>query len=365
MAPLTDRYRPLTSFSQKVRFLIDIQITIFDKFRDRLHASLVTYLTMTSSIARTVQGVTKEEQARLQGLGGLESLCRVYGSAEYLEKKMQDWNDDVFFIELYDEIQFRIRKNVGSGMKLAGDMSVQDVAERTSSAIASEEESGALFDETAGHYRRLRIRAESLVQDMLIHNIRESLRPYSRINPWSSLASDLVGSSSLAVTAELDNTIQQLSSYLSFLYKVLAEAPLRRISRQVLLSVQSFLWDNVLMRNNFSAAGAAQFARDLLGIWQISDKYVGIGQGELGMKKLSEALSLLTIPATAELDETTSDAEVHNQEEVPAKLGIWQVEERIFRSNESAREVLEELGLEVLTESEARNVLERRIELGN
>ena len=98
---ITDRYRPLSSFSQKLRFLIDIQIAIFDKFHARLHGSLEAYLTITSSIARTVQGVSKEDQAQLQGIGGLERLCRVYGSAEYLEKKMQDWSDDVFFLELW------------------------------------------------------------------------------------------------------------------------------------------------------------------------------------------------------------------------------------------------------------------------
>ncbi len=50
---------------------------------------------MTSSIARTVQGVSKEDQASLQGVRGLDRLCRVYGSAEYLEKAMSDWSDDV------------------------------------------------------------------------------------------------------------------------------------------------------------------------------------------------------------------------------------------------------------------------------
>ena len=90
-----DRYRPLFSFSQRLRFLIDIQIAIFDKFHDRLQSGLEAYLTLTSSIARTMQGISKEDQANVEGMGGLERLCRVYGSAEYLEKKMRDWSDDV------------------------------------------------------------------------------------------------------------------------------------------------------------------------------------------------------------------------------------------------------------------------------
>lgn len=332
--------------------MIDIQITIFDRFHNRLVDSLEAYLTRTSSIARTVQGVSREAQAELQGLGGLEHLCRVYGSAEYLEKKMRDWSDDVFFLELWDELQDRTRKNTGE--KLAGPMTVEAVAERTSSAVGSDEDTGALFDETAGNYRRLRVRSEGMVQDMLIDSINATLRPYKRINPWSSLSSE--PTSSLALTAELDGTVQQLNEYLSFLSKVLAQAPLRRIVRQVALVIQAFLWDYVLMRYTFSTSGIAQFRRDVEAIWETIDRWLGERHGEMGMRKLREAFVLLGLPVR------DGKSEADGEESVG--LGLWEVEKRVFRSNESGREVLDEMGLEVLTESEARHVLERRIDLG-
>ncbi|KAM0798690.1 TIP-1 family-domain-containing protein [Usnea florida] len=348
---ITDRYRQLTSFPQKLRFLIDIQITIFDRFHSRFHDSLEAYLARTSSIARTVQGVSREAQADLQGLGGLERLCRIYGSAEFLEKKMRDWSDDVFFLDLWAELQDRARQSTGEN--LAGTMSVEDVAERTSSTVGSEEDTGALFDETAGAYRRLRIRTESVIQDMLTHSLRETLRPYGRINPWSSLSEG--SSSSLSLTAELDATVQQINDYLSFLSKVLAQVPLRRILRQVALALQSFLWDHVLMRYNFSTNGIAQFQRDIEIIWETMDRWLGEGQGEIGMLRLKESLVLLGLPVKSEESEENRDEDVG--------LGLWEVEKRVFRSNESGREVLDELGLEMLSESEARHVLERRIEL--
>lgn len=355
---ITDRYRPLTSFSQKLRFLIDIQIAIFDQFHDRLQSALEAYLTVTSALARAVQGVSKEEHAQLQGLGGLERLCRVYGSADYLEKKMRDWSDDVFFLELWDELQFRARSR--SGRTVAKDMTVEDVAGRTSSVVGSEDDSGALFDETANAYRRLRIRTEGIMQDLLSHDIRQSLRPYGRINPWSSLSSDSVPASSLSITAELDSAVQHLAAYLSFLSKVLAEAPLKRTCRQLALSMQSFLWDHVLMRNNFSTSGVAQFTRDLYALWEVFDRYLGPGQGETGMRKLKEAVGLLGMSIAPTREEGGAD-EVGGGE----GLSIWEVEKRMFRDNESAREVLEELGIESLTETEARSVLERRLELSS
>ncbi|KAL9130908.1 MAG: hypothetical protein Q9217_001011 [Psora testacea] len=348
---ITDRYRPLTSFQQKVQFLIDIQIAIFDLFHTRLRDSLSAYQTLTSSIGRNLQGASRETQAELQGIGGLERLCRIYGSAEYLEKKMRDWSDDIFFLELWDELQDRARRNTGD-RNLAGSMSVEHVAERTSSAVGSEEDTGALFDETASAYRQLRVRTEDVMQDKFVSTLRETLRPYARINPWSSLSTS-VSSTSLALTAELDTTIQLLNEYLSFLSKALAQAPLRRIVRQVALALQTFLWDSVLMRYTFSATGIAQYTHDVEVVWQTIDLWLGEQQAEAGMRKLKAALVLLNLP------------EKVSEEEGGATLGLWEVEKRIFRDNENAREVLEELGLEVLSESEARNVLERRIELGS
>jgi hypothetical protein len=362
---ITDRYRPLSSFSQKLRFLMDIQIAIFDKFHERLHSSLEAYLTMTSSLARTVQGVSKEEQAQLQGLGGLERLCRVYGSAEYLEKKMRDWSDDVFFLELWDELQFRARRNSdGSKGTVGKDLSVTDVANRTSSSVGSDEDTGALFDETAGAYRRLRVRTEGIMQDMLNYNMREALKPYSRINTWSSLSSDSA-TEALSVSAEIDTALQQLSSYLSFLQKALAEVALRRIARQLALAIQTYFWDSVLMRNNFSSAGIAQIGRDIKGVWEVIDRFVGAGQGVGGMRRLNEAVELLSLPTIGDKTGSPADSGTGTPLQQEKALGIWEVEKRIFRSNESAREVLEELGLEALSESDARSVLERRVELGS
>ena len=352
---ITDRYRPLMSFSQKVRFLIDIQIDIFDLFHTRLRDSLSAYQTLTSSIGRNLQGVSRETQAELQGIGGFERLCRIYGSAEYLEKKMRDWSDDVFFLELWDELQDRARRNTGE-RNLAGPMSVEHVAERTSSTVGSEEDTGALFDETAGSYRQLRVRTEDVLQDKLIASLRDALRPYARINPWSSLSSSEM-SSSLAPTAELDAVIQLLDEYLAFLSKVLAQAPLRRIVRQAALAIQALLWDSVLMRYTFSTSGIAQYTRDIEAVWETIDRWVSDQQGEAGMPRLKEALVLLNLPEKID--------HANDQDEDSPALGLWEVEKRVFRNNESARMVLEELGLEVLGESEARNVLERRIELGN
>ncbi|CBF76557.1 RINT-1 family protein [Aspergillus nidulans FGSC A4] len=371
---ITERYQPLSSFSQKLRFLIDIQITLFDRFHERLHSALEAYLAMTSTIGRTVQGA--DGQASVEGIAGLERLCRVFGSAEYLEKKMDDWSNEVFFVELWSELQERIKQNKHSGKNVAGTMSVADVASRTSSAInntsgeISQDETpeGALFDETASAYRRLRQRSESIIISTLVSNVRSALKSYSRASNWSTISGHSVPATGhLPPSADLAQTMRALSTSITFLSRALGVAPLRRIVRQVLLSIQTYIWSNVLLRNTFSASGAAQLASDMDHLYSVVDAALGhavqAGGSKFILQKLNEGLLILNLEAQTPVAEGEDKAPAESAAE--KGLGLWEVEKRLFKDNESARETLAELGVETLTESEARSILEKRVEIGS
>ncbi|KAI2732596.1 hypothetical protein CBS147332_1735 [Penicillium roqueforti] len=366
---ITDRYQPLSSFSQKLRFLIDIQITIFDQFHERLYSALEAYLAMTSTLGRTVQGA--DGQASVEGVAGLERLCRVFGSAEYLEKKMEDWSNDVFFVELWSELQDRVQQNRDNGRSVAGTMSVAEVASRTSPAVANNNNGGhtatssdgALFDETASAYRRLRLRSETIITSTLSSNILAALKPYSRVSTWATLSppSATATASPLPPTSDLAPAMRVLSAQLSFLSRALGTAPLRRVSRQLLLSIQSNIWDNVLTKHTFSETGATQLASDVDYLCHVVDSALGassqVGISLRTIKKLNEGLRILCLSTAKQ------EGDVSTEEDVPLRL--WDVEKRLFRDNESARAVLAELEIDSLSEAEARSVLERRVEIGN
>ncbi|KAK0349450.1 hypothetical protein LTR02_018272, partial [Friedmanniomyces endolithicus] len=107
-----------------------------------------------------------------------------------------------------------------------------------------------------------------------------------------------------------------------------------------------------------------------------------------GMRKLLEGVTLVGLPVRGEMqrvlpsragmeshgeddddgaaawDETDGDDAMGAEAETK-KLGLFEVERLIFMDNESARLVPEQLGLDVLSEGDARAVLERRVELGS
>ncbi|KAJ9647125.1 hypothetical protein H2199_002111 [Coniosporium tulheliwenetii] len=265
---ITDRYRPLSSFSQKLRFLIDIQISIFDRFHERLHSGLEAYLTLTSAIGRRVQGISQEELASLQGIAGLDRLCRVYGSAEYLEKAMRDWSDDIVSISLLVS-NTPIPTLAGSRTTpIAGPLSLSNIATSTSPAVGTTT-NGALFDETAAAYSRLRIRSEAIITDTLVYDLRAALRALS-----------------------------YLATSLHFLSHALARAPLLRITRALCRALDEALWDGVLMRHRFSAAGAAQLAADFGALCAVIDNICGAGVAERGMRRMGEAVGLVGLRAS-------------------------------------------------------------------
>ena len=373
---VTDRYRTLASFSSKLRFLMDIQIAIFDQFLGRLRASLEAYITMTSSIGRRMQGVSKEEQTELHGVKGLDHICRVFGSADYLERAMRDWSDDVFFLELWEELQQRVKTRNRVSRNLG---ELQEIKQKTSAAVGDDESNGevqgALFDETATSYHNLRVRSEGVLVETLTYNIREALRSYARVVTWASLSSATAGG---AISAELEPTLKLLAEYFGFLSKAVGKTALRRLSRQVAHSIQTFIWDNVLTRHSFSTAGATRLSVDVSALCTNIDSYVSGGQARIGMRRLIDGVALLSLPIRGEIsreqpskagddDETAAweDTNGHAEEVDSKQMGLFEVERLVFMDNESARHALEQLGLDSLTEGDARAVLEKRIELGS
>lgn len=91
---ITTKYERLRSLKYKVRFLTRIQLDILDGYHERLKGSLEAYQSMTSALGRTLHGATKEQLAALEGLGALETLCKVIGSADHIVNALTEWGDE-------------------------------------------------------------------------------------------------------------------------------------------------------------------------------------------------------------------------------------------------------------------------------
>ncbi|KAK3346774.1 TIP-1 family-domain-containing protein [Lasiosphaeria hispida] len=341
---VTGQYEGIKRFSHKLRFLIDIQLTILDEYHDQLRGRLETYLSLTSTVGR-VFGVTEEQLAALEGTGTLEILCKVYGSTDHIVNTLKDWSNEEFFVTLWERLQTRAKASEDQG-NLAGGMSYEQVKDRTSSAVGTEEDDGVLFDETIAAYSARRKRAEEFLSEALIKEHRKAFRAYLQRPQWSTIAEDpsSVDGYQLAVTSELDEPLRILKRDFDFLSRVLGTAVFRRVWREALERLNSMLWSDVMMSHKFTASGAAQFRQDLRAISSLIERYIPDGSSSLG--SLSDALQLLNLPVEVE----------------QGAVSLRQVTDMVFTDNTEAKKALDQLEINTLTPANARQILQRRVE---
>lgn len=343
---VTTQYERLRKFKYKIRFLIGIQLDILDGFHDRLRGSLEAYQSITSTLGRTLHGVTKEELAALEGTGALETLCKVIGSADHIANALQDWSDEEFFIILWEELQTRAAKGSGQGDNITPNITYDDVKSRTSSAVGQETDEGALFDETVEAYRRRGNAAQDLLAAALVESHSKAFRAYTSRVQWATIgeAAEIDDPSQLTITPELDEPLRILNRNFDFLVKAVSSAAFLRAWRIALTKIQDLLWNDVLLRQSFTTLGAAQFLRDGAAVFALIERYIPSGSSRL--ETLHEGMRLLSLPVEAE----------------EGGMTLKDASDRVFKDNEEARKVLEQLGLTALTPPNARQILQRRVE---
>ncbi|KXH68727.1 RINT-1 family protein [Colletotrichum salicis] len=342
---ITAQYKRVRAFKHKIRFLIGIQLDILDEFHDRLRGSLEAYQALTSTVGRTLHGVTKDQLAALEGTGSFESLCKVYGSADHIVNTLKDWGNEEFFVTWWDQLQGRATKE-GETSRMSGEMSYEEVKDRTSSAVGSEANDGVLFDETIAAYSLRRKTAQEFLVNALADSHYKAFRAYATRTHWTTISDggSEIDPSQLAVTPELDEPLRILKRNFDFLLKAIGTAAFRRTWRSALDKLQDLLWGEVLMRQSFTAFGAAQFTRDVNAIFSLVERYIQNGVGSLG--SLFDALKLLNLP----------------NEPQEGTLSLKDATDRVFTDNTEAKKLLEELDIDTLTPANARHILQRRVE---
>ncbi|KAL5614984.1 hypothetical protein BROUX41_005050 [Berkeleyomyces rouxiae] len=340
---VTSQYQRVHKFKHRLKFLINIQLDIMDEYHDYLSNGLQAYQAMTSTVGRTLHGLSKEQAAALEGIGGMESLCKVYGSADHVITTLKDWSNEEFFVAMWYELHGRTKKN--DHRRVTSAVTIEQVKDRISTAVDSETKEGVLFDETITAYTRRRTAANEFLIAAVVESHSKALKLYTGSLRWTTLIEDFTDVSSLSITSELETTLSTMTRNLEFLSKILGSAPLRRVWRQALEKLEFSLWSDVLTRQNFTAYGAEQFARDIGAISSVIERY--IPGASSAISSLVEGARLLNLPTRAPEE---------------GRLALQKATDMVFTDNIEAKKVLAQLGMENLSPVNARNILERRVE---
>ncbi|ATZ47313.1 hypothetical protein BCIN_02g06050 [Botrytis cinerea B05.10] len=345
---ITTQYKDLRKVSHKLRFFLNTQIAILDRYQIRLSESLDAYISLTSTVGRIATGATKEQQRSVEGMAGLVSLCKVFGSADHIISTLEFFSNEAFFVELYFQLDERAQ-GVHPDSAIAGPITCSQLKLSTSLKLGTGE--GTIFDTTIQSFKKIRSNAGDLLQRAIRYPFPTAFRAYLTQAQWTTVGQDSQSlphyTSSLTISAELDQPLQVMKEKMAYLEKTISYPAFMRIWRQAISALEDLLFNEVLLRQDFTTLGAARFSQDLKGIQTIIGNYLPSEGTAFMMPRLTQGIALLNLPIEAP-DE--------------GGMSLSEAAEKIYAGRNECEGVLRRLHMDLLDNPSARQIILRRVE---
>ncbi|KAI0336160.1 hypothetical protein GY45DRAFT_1316243 [Cubamyces sp. BRFM 1775] len=254
---VTDRYSPLPQYPQRTRFLIVVQLPLLESYHARISSSLDAFETLSSTIMRAVPGALGSGDGRggdsrrlTAGVEGVQRLCKALVSAKYVAKAMEVWGEDLFFLELWAEINRRanLRTKAESVPSLPNPRENED-----------EPPEGTIFEELVRHYHALVDRAEEMIVQCVTGEVEAGLKAHLQGgSTHTTPAINAETSDDIALAQSLLGPLALLSSHLTFLRGTLPRATSTSLYRRIASRLASHLLQRQILYRGRARATIAE-----------------------------------------------------------------------------------------------------------
>ncbi|KAI0281623.1 TIP-1 family-domain-containing protein [Russula aff. rugulosa BPL654] len=221
---VTDRYSPLPNFTHRTRFLIDAQIPLLEEYYSRISSSLDAFESLSSSLVRVVPGAlgttsNGNSGGRLTaGVEGIMRLCKALVSARYISTAMDAWGEDLFFLELWTEINHKASLRA----RAETHPSLPDLNNPSLDAV-----DGTIFEELVQQYEKLVIRTEEMIVQQICTEVEAAWKTHF------ASQGDVTTQSDILISPTLLPALSILSSHLTALRRTLPRANINSIYRRI------------------------------------------------------------------------------------------------------------------------------------
>ncbi|KAK0233270.1 TIP-1 family-domain-containing protein [Armillaria fumosa] len=259
---VTDRYSPLPDFTQRTRFLISVQLPVLELYHGRISSSLDAFETLSSALVRAVPGALsvnlggKEDsgvnvytRSLTSGVSGVQRLCKAFLSAHFMEISMEAWGEEMFFLELWTEINRRasLRARARADPLLPDPRVEEDQFNQET-----------IFGELISHYRKLSVRAQDMIVQQVCTEVEGRLRPHltatTSPNPNAEPEQD-----EIAVSQTLLAPIALLSTHLSYIRATLPQSTVTLLYRRIASRLSEHIMQRqILYRGNITVREARE-----------------------------------------------------------------------------------------------------------
>ncbi|KAF7978890.1 hypothetical protein HWV62_44393 [Athelia sp. TMB] len=229
---VTDRYSPLPHFTHRTRFLISVQLPLLEQYHARISSSLDAFESLSAAFVRAVpgalgvaigggaEGSVRVDTGRLTaGIEGVQRLCKALVSARFMEAAMDSWGEELFFLELWTEINQRASLRA----RAQAESSLPDP-----SPIEEEAPESTIFEELVLQYAKLAVRAEDIIVQQVCGEVEQGLKAH-----FSAPQSDAQQADDIALSPSLLGPIALLSSHLTFLRSTLPPLTVAALYRRI------------------------------------------------------------------------------------------------------------------------------------
>ncbi|GJJ09548.1 hypothetical protein Clacol_003771 [Clathrus columnatus] len=199
---VTERYRPLPRFSSRTQFLVRVQLPVLELYHSRISVSLDAFESLSTSFVRAVPGALVQQighgvnsSTSTSSLDGLDKLVRAAISASYITIMLEKWSEDVFFLELWSEINTRVASR---NTTISSSLPIR--------SLEQDSIHGAIFQELIDQYHKLIQRAESIIVNHICSEVELGGRAYfssHHVSGEESLQSLLIPMSTLSACLKL------------------------------------------------------------------------------------------------------------------------------------------------------------------
>ncbi|KDR85307.1 hypothetical protein GALMADRAFT_204803 [Galerina marginata CBS 339.88] len=246
---VTDRYSPLPHPIQKAQFLLVLQLPLLESYHGRISSSLVAFETLSSIFVRSVPGalnfsmreasLQEDPRNRTSGPSGANSLCKALLSAGYIQACLEDWGEDMFFLQLWAD--FDADRNLRQWAQ-----SSEYLPNLANLDASSPRET--VFKVVISKYYQLSIRAEDMIVQLVCSEVENGLRVHRTAgNPLETDSLEFALSQTLLVP------IGMLSSHLTQLRMTLPGSIFTALYRRIVQRLaEHILHHQILYRGHFS-----------------------------------------------------------------------------------------------------------------
>ncbi|KAI0032485.1 TIP-1 family-domain-containing protein [Vararia minispora EC-137] len=236
---ITDRYSPLPQFTQRTRFLIHVQLPLLESYHARVSASLDAFETLASALVRAVPGALGDRgrNAHLtSGAEGATRLCKALVSAKWMSAAMEAWGEDLFFVELWTEINHK------ASLRVRAETNPLLPDPKTDGAEIPE---GTIFEELVLQYDKLVTRAEDMLVQLICGEVEGHLKPYF-VSQLSDDPLSELSMTDMAVSPPLLTALASFAGHLGAIRQALPPVTTRAIYRRAASQLSSHIFQRLL-----------------------------------------------------------------------------------------------------------------------